>query len=296
MLIAGRMTACKSLGLGVAVEPVTVVTGASALAESVNALKAALEAIPTDGRRRRTGQARRLDAYLMFQRAAHEAAVWPSWLGVLEAAARSKAISSAEVFSDLAGCRSATSALLTALSEIRLVGNPAPRRLAEEIVTLLIELMEVRLPGVPEDGIRFRIARRIYNKIDHEKAMETAKGWLPGFVDIIDDTAALLDDEARKSKAEYFNNCQLALGTWHKRFTLAARKDLGYGPRKWHIGRTSRTAPWQIWRPLDQWPGGWPPPEARDLIGLARAERMARVHSAPPRPTVGDDDLNRPLG
>jgi hypothetical protein len=45
-----------------------------------------------------------------------------------------------DVMPDMAACRSATSGLLAALSEIRLVGNPEPRRLAEEIATLLVEL------------------------------------------------------------------------------------------------------------------------------------------------------------
>lgn len=49
-------------------EPVTFAAGASVLAESAGALKAALEAVPAGGTKRRTHQAQRAEAYNTFQR------------------------------------------------------------------------------------------------------------------------------------------------------------------------------------------------------------------------------------
>jgi hypothetical protein len=77
----------------------------------------------------------------------------------------------------------------------------------------------------------------------------------------------------RRAQAERFDECQRALGAWHKKFILAARKDLGDGPRKWHIGKKPRTSRLQFWRSPDEWPGGWPPPAAGQLIEQARQER-----------------------
>jgi len=145
------------------VEPLTLV---SALAESAAAIKAALEAAPGGGERRRAHRAERLKAYGEFQRAAHEASTWPSWLGVLEQMARAKEVDSGQILPDLGLARDATAKLLAALSQIRLVGNPEPRRLAEEIVTLLVELMEQRIPGVPGSSFRFSAGKWLYEKVD----------------------------------------------------------------------------------------------------------------------------------
>jgi len=262
---------------GVVVEPTTIGTGVSVLGESVDLLKAALEAVPPGGQTRQVHRARRLEAYLAFQRAAHEASVWPAWLGVLEEVVRSKEATPDQLLPDLAACRDATSTLLAALSQIRMVGNSEPRRLAEEITMLLVELMEARLQGVPQNNLRFRLAKRFYNSVDHEAALVLARERLPGLAKKFDGVVALVDDDVRRAREERFNECQLALGAWHKKFTVAARKDLGYGPRKWHIGKTSRTAWWQIWRPSDQWPGGWPPPSGRQLVEQAHREREARM-------------------
>ena len=216
-------------------DPVIIGSGVSVLSESVDLLKAALDAMPAGGRTRRMQRSRRMEAYLTFQRAAHEASVWPAYLGVLEQIVRSKEATPDQLLPDLAAARNATSTLLAALSEIRMVGNPGPRRLAEEIMMLLVELMEARLPGIPERNLRLRLAKRIYKSTDHEsheKAMGIVRERWPQMAERFNGAATLVDDDLRKAKEERFNNCQLALGAWNKKFTLAARVDLGYGPRK----------------------------------------------------------------
>lgn len=225
----------------------------------------------------RAHRAERLDAYREFQRAAHEASTWPSWLGVLEQMARAKEIDSGQILPDLAAARDATAKLLAALSQIRLVGNPEPRRLAEEIVTLLVELMEQRIPGVPGSSIRFSAMKWLYERIDHEQGLKLIEGRFPGLAGVIADGKALIDEDVRSAQAERFEACQLALGGWHKKFTLAARKDLGLGRRIWQLGKKPRTAWWQIWRAPDEWPGGWPPPDAKQLIEQARRDREAHA-------------------
>jgi hypothetical protein len=257
------------------VDPVTV-TAASVLAESASVLKSALQAVPSAGPRRLWHRQQRLRAYLAFQRAAHEASVWPVWLGVLEQVILAKEVTMAQVMPDMAACRSATSALLAALSEIRLTGNPEPRGLAEEIVTLLAELMEARLPGMPPRGLRIGAAEKFYEAVERRGGLQAVEERIPGLAGRVSDMRSLLDKDAREAKADRFNDCQLALGAWHRKFTLAARKDLGYGPRWWHVGRKPQAHGWQKWRPYDEWPGGWPPPEASELISQASEQRSAR--------------------
>jgi hypothetical protein len=215
-----------------------------------------------------------MEAYLAFQRAAHEASVWPGWFGVLEEASFRKHVSPDQVMRDLAASRQATVALLAALSEIRMVGNPEPRRLAEEIVCLLVELMESRLPAVPMSRLRFRLARRIYRVSGQKEAREFLRERVPAVAGFIDDVDRMLDEDRRKAQETRFNDCQLALGRWNRKFTLAARKDLGYGPRFWQRSNKSRTASWQFWRLHDQWPGGWPPRDAKGIVAEASKERL----------------------
>jgi hypothetical protein len=260
------------------VEPVTIV---AALAESADALKSALAASPGGGQRKRASRELRREAYLAFQRAAHQASVWPSWFGVLEQMARSGEISSAQILGDLSAARESAAALLGVLSQIRLVGNPEPRRLAEEITTLLVELMEQRIPGIPERSIRIGAVKWLYQKIDHDRGLKLVEDRFPGLSAFIGEGKMLIDDDIREAKAQRFNDCLMALGAWHKKFTLAARKDLGYGPRRWQAGKKARSARWQIWRPCDHWPGGWPPPDAGQLIRQASRERVPRTAIGP---------------
>jgi hypothetical protein len=261
-------------------EVVTATAATSLLGESVSALKAALDSVPSGGRKGQWHRDRRLHAYLAFQSAAHEASTWPVWLGVLEDAILAKQVTTAQVMTDLSASRSATSALLSALSEIRLVGNPEPRRLAEEITTLLVELMDARVRGKPPRTTRIELAERIGKKslrtLDSTANMAALVERIPGMSDRVDRVREFTDEEASEAKAARFNDCQMALGAWHKKFTLAARKDLGYGPRWWHLSKKPRTGWWQLWRPHEEWPGGWPPPDAEQLVGQARIEREKR--------------------
>jgi hypothetical protein len=97
--------------------------------------------------------------------------------------ARSKGVDGPQILPDLGAARDATAKLLAALSQIRLVGNPEPRRLAEEIVTLLVELMEQRIPGVP--GAASGSARRsgCTRRSITGKASSSSRASSPGFRD-----------------------------------------------------------------------------------------------------------------
>jgi hypothetical protein len=265
------------------VEPVTLV---AALAESADALKSALSAAPGGAQKRRANRELRREAYLTFQRAAHQASVWPGWFGVLEQMARSGEITSGQILPDLGAARDSSAELLAALSQIRLVGGPEARRLAEEITTLLVELMEERIPGVPERSARIGAAKWLYGKIDHDRGLKLIEDRFPGLSAFISEGKTLIDDGVRKAQAQRFNDCLMALGAWHQKFTLAARKDLGYGPRRWQAGKKPRTGRWQLWRPRDDWPGGWPPPDADQLIEQARRDRHAASAQSPAAPAI----------
>lgn len=254
---------------------VAVGTAASVATESIDLLKSALGVLPADGGKHRVPRERRMEAYLAFQRAAHEASVWPGWLGVLEDILLNKQVTPNQVLPDMAASRQSTVALLSALSEIRMVGSPELRGLAEEIVTMLVELMESRLPATGKAGLMFQLQKRLYKLADQENTREFIKERFPGLLDRYDERLLRVADDLRKARAARFNETQLALGRWNRKFTLAARKDLGYGPRFWHLGKKPRTSRLQIWRPYDPWPGGWPPRDAKDIVDEARREHLA---------------------
>jgi len=258
-------------------EPVTAAAAAApVLAECADLIKAAVDAVPPGGRRRQWDKARRVEAYDQFQEAAHRAATWPGWLTIVEQAVLDKRLTMAQAISEMAACRSDTALLLGALSKIRLAGNPEPRRVAEEIVTLLAELMEARIPGRALN-LRVKAAGRLYAKADMRSSIELAAQRFPRLTGRAEEVMSLLDQGVHEAQEQRFSDCQRALGTWHKKFTLAARKDLGYGPRPWQVGKRPREHWWQVWRPHEEWPGGWPPPEASELVSQARAEREARL-------------------
>jgi hypothetical protein len=253
-------------------DTVAIEAAVTVASESVDLLKSALGTVPTDGGKRHAPRDQRMKVYMGFQRAAHEASVWPAWLGVLE----QQKLSPADVLPDLADIRRVTANLLAALSDIRMVGNPEPRRIAEEMVTLLVELMESRLPGCPVSGPRLHLGKMLYSRIDRAKVIEALGGRLPGAIAKLDEIGGLVDNDLRSRQLAKFNACQLALGTYNKRFTNAARRDLGYGPRFWQRSTKARRHHWQLWRQRDQWPGGWPPRDASELIADAERERLAR--------------------
>jgi hypothetical protein len=256
------------------VDPV-IIGAVTMLRESADTLKSAAEAVPGVGAKRQWNRERRLRAYLVFQRAALDASTWPAWLTGLEESVVAKNAGAAQILPELAAARRAAADLLGALAEIRLVGNPEPRMLAEEIVTLLVELMEARLPPRPPATARVAIAKRIWAKTERSGGAEAAAERFPTLAGRVEEYRSLLDDDAHAVKAQRFNDCQLALGTWHKRFTIAARKDIGYGPRWCQFSRKPRTASWQWWR-REGWPGGWPPPDAAKLVAQAQEDRAAR--------------------
>jgi len=258
------------------VGPLTV-SAAPVLAESVHLLRATADAVPPGGRKRQRDRAGREHAYIAFQRAAHAAAVWPPWLTILDQDIVSGQITTAQAITEMSPLRQVTVDLLAALSEIRIAGNPKPRQLAEEITTLLVELMDARIPARPVNGLRLKIAEHIYEKTDMSSALSGVGQRFRRLSGRVEDTLSLLDEGRRRAEDRRFADCQLALGTWHKRFTLAARKDLGYGPRIWHVAKKPRVHSWQIWRPHEEWPGGWPSPAASDLVSQAREERQARA-------------------
>lgn len=252
-------------------DPAIATEAFTALAESAAALRAGLEAVPSGGRRRQRDSAQRLRAYLRFQEAAFAASIWPGWFSALEQAILAKRLAPADAWRDMSEARDSVSALLGALSEIRLVGNPELRQLAEEIVTLLVELMEARLPGRP-DGVMMAAAEKLYEK-SGAVSLKAIEDRFPKLAGKAAEARTLLDPDLRKEQETRFNNCLQALALWHKKYTLAARNDLGFGPRWWHVASAPRTHRWQVWRPYELWPGGWPPHSAAELIMRAQAEK-----------------------
>jgi hypothetical protein len=257
------------------VDAVIIGGAATVLRESADTLKSAAQAVPGVGSKRQWNRERRLHAYLAFQSAALDASTWPTWLTSLEESVLAKGMSPPQILPELAAARRAIADLLAALAEIRLVGNPEPRKLAEEIVTLLVELMEVRLPARPPGTARVAVAKRIWAKTEGSGGADAAAKRFPALAGRVEEFRSLLDDDAHAVKAQRFNDCQLALGRWHKKFTIAARTDIGYGPRWWQVSRKPRAASWQWWR-REGWPGGWPPPDAAELVARAREEGAAR--------------------
>jgi hypothetical protein len=206
---------------------------------------------------------------------------------VVEQAVLAKHVTTADALRDLSAARDSVPALLGALSEIRLVGNPQLRQLAEEIATLLVELIEVRLPGRPS-GVMMAAAGNLYKK-SGAAGLKAVEERFPGLAGKASEARTLLDPGLREAQEARFSECLQALSLWHKKYTLAARRDLGLGPRWWHAASVPRTHRWQVWRPHEPWPGGWPPPEARDLILRARRERSGKAlaevaDAAPDRP------------
>ena len=138
---------------------------------------------------------------------------------------------------------SAVHEFLESLVEIRMIGSPKPRAMAEQITSLLGELFGSIPAGRPGKEVR----------------------GLPGFRS---------RDRAWLKRQEYFEDCTRALGRAFKDFTVVARADLGRGNRWWQRGRRERTHFWQFWRAPD-WPGGWPGPDGRELVRQSRQSRGA---------------------
>jgi hypothetical protein len=191
---------------------------------------AAIGQVPPGRRRRRLNADRREQAYLRFQIAATDCAITAEFQLVLAEAVPSillQVLNTPGLIRETSQASRVFGSFLAALHEIRMVGNPQPRAIAEEVAALLGELYE-RAP-------RTRRPKRV-------RAQEDAR----------------------------FLECQRTLGDAHRRFTLAARRDLGYGAR-WYRRRGPR---WWT-RSEHDWPGGWPGPDPLALI-QAEQERSTR--------------------
>ncbi len=144
---------------------------------------------------------------------------------------------------------------------------------------MLVELMEARLPGPLPDTMLRRAAEKLYARTD-KSVLEKFKRHAGILAPAIDQGQELLDTDTRQAAEKRFGECQRALGQWHRKFVLACRADLGYGPRPWQRSTRPRTGRWQVWRQPDPWPGGWPPPSGADLVSRARMEWEASPASA----------------
>ena len=110
---------------------------------------------------------------------------------------------------------------------------------------MLVELMEARLPGRPPDGIRMAVAERLYAK-SGAVGLKVIEERLPKLAGKAAEARALLDPDLRKAQEARFDDCLRALALWHEKFTMAARQDLGCGPRWWHVASAPRTRRWQV--------------------------------------------------
>jgi hypothetical protein len=139
--------------------------------------------------------------------------------------------------------REAMATFLGALLELRQVGNPEPRKAAEQITALLGELCG-RIPS-------------------------SQPSWWKRTV-----VPALGRGDGEKQRQQELEVCRELLGEAHRDFTLAVRSDL-------RLDRRPRRFRWQLWRPAAKdWPGGWPGPDATQLIAYA----LNRRREAQPAP------------
>jgi hypothetical protein len=142
---------------------------------------------------------------------------------------------------------SAVHEFVESLVEIRMIGSPKPRAVAEQLTSLLGELFGTIPVGRPSKHLRQLPVLR-----------SKERPW--------------------QQSTEYFEDCSQALGRALKEFTFVARADLGRGKRWWQHSKQDRTQFWQFWRPAG-WPGGWPGPDGRALVQINR-QRSSALSSA----------------
>ncbi|MBQ1061375.1 hypothetical protein [Micromonospora sp. C41] len=244
---------------------VTPAAATAVLGNASSLLKAVASAIPPVQRRSRANREERRAAYLAFQRASMDSMTWAQHMLGLEVAVATRlqmVQMQPTLVRELGSARACTATMLGALSEIRMVGNPAPRKVAEEVATLIGHLYETMPVGRP--------ARH------HQWALAQADS-RPELADLMRKSAYLsyrlnslraAQTRWRQRSAE-FEECLRALGIAQRDFVLAARDDLGQGRRWWQRSRTERKRWYQFWRPCP-WPGGWPGPDAQELIARVR--------------------------
>jgi hypothetical protein len=215
--------------------------------------------VPLGRRRRWSGRRQRECAYLAFQHAALDVGTRAAYLPVVELLAPTKItdlLYMPVVQREVSAARAALAAFLGALIEVRLVGNPGPRKAAEEITALVAELF-----GTAPTGRPLRWQRAVVSRTD---SCQPAAAALQRVSLLASQVQSIREREGVwQRRARAFADCQQALGIAHRDFTLAAQRDLGYG-------RRLRRHRWQIWRPTSDWPGGWPGPDANQLIEQAR--------------------------
>lgn len=224
-------------------------------ASAATIIQTALELVPPGRRRRWSGRHERKDAYLAFQRAALDVGTWAAYLPTLELVASNRLtelVYMPTVMREIVATRDAVAEFVGTFVDVRLVGNPGPRRAAEDIAVLVAELF-----GTVPTGRPFSWQRPVISRSESFKPAATALRRTPLLAGAV--RSVRKRENGWQRSAQAFEDCQRALGIAHRDFSLAAQRDLGYGHR-W----------WQFWRPVGSWPSGWPGPDVRQLIEQAR--------------------------
>jgi hypothetical protein len=213
---------------------------------------------------RRPSRDRREQAYLAFQRAVFDMTSWAMYLPAVALLASNRVtdlLYTPALLRELSSTRATLTEFLGALAEIRLVGSPSPRKAAEEITAMVAELYALPM-------VRPTLQQRIGTSLASRPRAAAVLRRLPELASKVESIRE--QEEAWRRKSQVFNDYQQALGIAHRDFTLAARRDVGGD-------RPLRRHWWQRWRPttdrLRDWPGGWPGPDAQELIEQTRERR-----------------------
>lgn len=177
-----------------------------ALAANVSQIMQAGGQVSPLGRKKRRHASNREATYLRFQKAASDVGVALTYLPTLEKATQPAALQvfyTPALMRELSRVQVLFETFFSALLEIRIVGNPDLRLIAENIAGIL----------------------------------GAAAGSIP-----------VGRSQARAELQTAFDRRLKALAAQHREFTLAARKDLGYGPSRWRWLKRRRDTG-------DPWPG-----------------------------------------
>lgn len=230
------------------VEPVTsavsLVAGGAQISDvTVRGLRAVITSVPPGGHRRQIGRDRREQAYLRFQQAVNEQLAWAIYLPAIGEAMPNlltRFLYMPAFMREIGPVRSAVASFLDALQEIRLVGNPEPRAVAEELAALVSELLD-RIPHT-------RYPRRLRER-ELARFLECQRA--------IGETNRRFIIVAR---------ADLGYGpSWLRRHAPRWPRFL---PRpKWWS--------WSWRQDGSEWPGGWPGPDPHRLIEADQGHRDA---------------------
>jgi hypothetical protein len=160
-------------------------------------------------------------------------------------------------------CHRLVTEVVATLTEVRLVGNPGPRKAAENLTALLGELADnLTTPPRWWEAMPARI-------VAHPRMAAVSRHLPP--------LAALHERARQRDEPQHtVDECLRALGEAHRDFILVARLDLGSRRR------------WQVWR-RTEWPGRWPGPDGRQLIEQARQRALAASPGGAALPGVDRD-------